>query len=157
MALDYEQLLITNELSDIIQSHNKALAGLRNYVESHPYLLAPNLARMMEDNLKENVQMLYKELNNLHKPKSEQRRHVCRSCHGVFAVALPGGLCDECRSKTFARPAYPAATPRPYRPDASDEQTLVVAAAPADEEGAEDEIVAVAEDRSPNDTESGAE
>lgn len=148
--MDYEQLLVTNELSDIIRSHNQALAGLRNYRESHPYLIAPNLALMMEDNLKENVQMLYKELNNLHKPKTEQRRHVCRTCHGVFAAALPGGICDECRSKTASRPGYPAATPRRVQlePDASE---------PVNEEGAEDETVTVAGERTSNDTESGAE
>ena len=107
MALDYEQLLITNELSEIIRGHNQCLERLRHYRENYPYLIAPNVGKMMEENLKENVQMLYRELNNLHKPKTEQRRHVCRECHSVFAVALRGGLCDQCRSR------MPHLTPQP--------------------------------------------
>lgn len=112
VSLSYEQLLITNELSEIIRWHNQCLDRLHSYRESYPYLLAPNLAKMMEENLKENVQMLYRELNNLHKPKTEQRRHVCRQCHSVFAMALPGGICDQCRSKgSQAEGAYRMATP----------------------------------------------
>jgi hypothetical protein len=108
LALDYEQLLITNELSEIIRWHNQCLDRLRSYRETYPYLLAPNVAYMLEDNLKENVQMLYRELNNLHKPKTEQRRHVCSQCHGVFAASLPGGICDECRGRGV-RPQPPPA------------------------------------------------
>ena len=112
LALDYEQLLITNEMSEIIRWHNQCLDRLRSYRETYPYLMAPNVARMMEENLKENVQMLYRELNNLHKPKQEQRRHVCRECHSVFAVSLPGGICDECRARQ--RPQEPVQyQPRP--------------------------------------------
>jgi hypothetical protein len=99
MSFDYEKLLVFNELSEIIRWHNQCIDRLQSYRTNHPYLLAPNLGRMMEDNLKENVQMLYRELNNLNKPKAEQRRHVCRECFGVFASALPGGICDECRSR----------------------------------------------------------
>jgi hypothetical protein len=111
VALDYEQLLITNELSEIIRWHNQCLDRLRSYRESYPYLIAPNVGKMMEENLKENVQMLYRELNNLHKPKAEQRRHVCRQCHMVFALPLRGGICDECHSKRAAPTPY--ATPPP--------------------------------------------
>ena len=111
MKLDYEQLLITNELSEIIRWHNQTLERLRSYREQYPYLLPPNVGKMMEENLKENTQMLYRELNNLHKPKTEQRRHVCRHCHHVYAMALVGGICDECRSRmAHSQPDYEAAT-----------------------------------------------
>lgn len=117
MNLDYEKLLILNELSEIIQWHNQCLDRMTAYRESYPFLMPPNVAAMIEGNLKENVQMLYRELNNLHKPRSEQRRHVCRRCHGVFAVALPSGVCDECRSKVETQPEYgPRATASFLRP-----------------------------------------
>ena len=121
MALDYEQLLITNELSEIIRWHNQCLDRLRNYRDSYPYLMAPNVARMMEENLKENVQMLYRELNNLHKPKTEQRRHVCRQCNGVFAVSLPGGVCDECKARGGA--ALPPQYSRPKLESQPEDET----------------------------------
>jgi hypothetical protein len=117
VALDYEQLLLTNELSEIIRWHNQCLDRLRNYRESYPYLLAPNLGKMMEENLKENVQVLYRELNNLHKPREEQRRHVCRECHAVFAVALPGGLCDECRGRVATVDTSATPPPEDSTPD----------------------------------------
>ena len=143
MALDYEQLLITNEMSEIIRWHNQCLERLRHYRETYPYLMAPNLARMMEENLKENVQMLYRELNNLHKPKAEQRRHVCRVCHGVYAISLPGGMCDECRAKYGNNPppqAAPAVTQAPEEIIA-DEEPLEEESQPAETENAVSEAV----------------
>lgn len=101
-TFNFEQLLVANELGEVIRLHNQAIERLSAFREQHPSLIAPNLARMAEENLKENVSVLYRELNNLHKPKAEQRRHVCRDCHNVFVVALPGGICDECRSKVNA-------------------------------------------------------
>lgn len=140
MSFDPEKLLIFNELSEIIRWHNQCIDRLGTYKKNHPYLIAPNLHKMMEENLKENVQMLYKELNNLNKPKTEQRRHVCRECHSVFAAALPGGICDECRSKVGATNRYD--TPPPSEidtvSDIDDEQqgesidTVEVAAVAAD-------------------------
>jgi hypothetical protein len=93
------------ELGEVIRLQNEALEKLRAFREARPYAIAPNLFRMIEENLKENVQMLYKELNQVHKPPTERKRHVCRQCHHVFAIALPGGLCDECRSKPAGQPA----------------------------------------------------
>lgn len=107
MAFDREQLAITGEMSEIIRVHNECLQRLSAYREKYPYLMAPNLGKMMEENLKENIQVLYREMNNLHKPKAQQRRHICRGCHGVFAVSLPAGLCDECRSKGISSNATP--------------------------------------------------
>jgi hypothetical protein len=112
MGLNYEQLLISNELSEIIRHHNQCLDRLRAYRESYPFLIAPNVAVMLEENLKENVQLLYREFNNLHKPKAEQQRHVCHLCSRVFAARLPGGVCDECRSRVGAPQPEFGARPR---------------------------------------------
>jgi hypothetical protein len=132
MALDYEQLLIFNELSEIIRWQNQCIERMKAFREKYPYLIPPNVAKLVEENLKENVQCLYRELNHLHKPASEKKRHVCRSCHGVFFVSLPGGLCDECRSKVAATPqpqygrvAPPrVATPAAEQSEAAEEQQL---------------------------------
>lgn len=111
MPIDYEQLVIINELSEIIRLHNTCIERMRTYRKSYPFLVPPNVATMIEENLKENVQMLYNELNNVYKPRSEQRRYTCKRCHGVFAVSLPSGVCDECRSKVETQPVYgPRAT-----------------------------------------------
>ena len=107
MGLDYEQLLIFNELSEIIRWQNLSMERMKSFCEKYPYLIPPNVARMVEENLKENVQILYRELNDLHKPREQRKRHVCSECHGVFFVSLPGGICDECRSKkTSHKPQY---------------------------------------------------
>lgn len=145
MGLDYEQLLITNELSEIIRGHNQCLERLRTYRTSYPYLMAPNIAKMMEENLKENIQMLYREFNNLHKPKTEQKRHVCQQCHSVFAVSLRGGICDECRSRIGHTTPAPGEAPRyPRLPSRVQErpadQEAEEQTAAADTNGAEAEI-----------------
>ena len=107
MTVDYEQLLVTNEFSEVIRLQNQSLERLKAFRAKYPYLIPPNVACMVEENLKENMQMLFKEMNNLHKPKQQQKRYVCMECHGSFAVRLPGGLCDECRSRTTAtQPDY---------------------------------------------------
>ncbi len=126
---NFEQLLVANELGEVIRLHNQAIEQLKNFRESHPALIAPNLARMAEENLKENVSVLYRELNNLHKPKTEQRRHVCRECYNVFVVPLPGGICDECRSK-ISSPGN--AYDRPQMPEAESETLSDATPIPAD-------------------------
>jgi hypothetical protein len=113
MGMDSEQLMIFGELSEIIRGQNMCIELMKSFREKYPYLIPTNVARMVEENLKENVQILYRELNHLHKPPQEKRRHVCRGCHGVFFTALPGGLCDECRSKAEAtqQPQYGRVAP----------------------------------------------
>ncbi len=123
MGMDYEQLLIFNELSEIIRWQNQSLERMKTFREKYPYLIPPNVARMVEENLKENVQILYRELNHLHKPKEQKQRYVCRECHGVFFVRLPAGLCDECRAKLAApsRPRYGRVAP-PTRTEETEAQ-----------------------------------
>lgn len=111
MSFSPDNMKTALEMGEVIRLQNEALKKLREFREARPYAIAPNLYRMIEENLKENVQMLYKELNQVHKPAAERKRHVCRQCHHVFASALPGGLCDECRSKPPGQPAAYGAWP----------------------------------------------
>ncbi|MGB9691082.1 MAG: hypothetical protein ACPL7D_02830 [Candidatus Sumerlaeaceae bacterium] len=148
MGLDYEQLLIFNELSEIIRWQNQCIERMQSFREKYPYLIPPNVARMVEENLKENVQILYRELNHLHKPKKEKRRHVCQRCHGVFFVALPGGLCDECRAKEaalankpkYGRVAPPLGATKAGAPNPQ-EETTAATATPLSEESEREAVV----------------
>jgi hypothetical protein len=97
--MDKEMLANAADLGEIIRLHNEAVERLKFYRTSRPYLMAPNLASMLEGNLKDNIEVLYRELNNLAKPRSEQKQYVCSQCHSVFLQRLPGGICDECRSR----------------------------------------------------------
>lgn len=123
MSFNPDTMKTAIELGEVIRLQNEALEKLRAFREARPYAIAPNLFRMIEENLKENVQMLYKELNQVHKPPTERKRHVCRQCHHVFAMSLPGGICDECRSKPAGQPAaygvWPI-TPESESPTVSD-------------------------------------
>ena len=143
MSFNYEQLLITNELSEIIRHHNQALERLKAYRQSYPYLLAPNLAQMMEENLKDNLQMLYKELNNLHRPKEAQQRHICAICSRVFAIRLPGSVCDECRGRYAPQPvAYQVGGRKPASEQAGEEADMEAGASgeSVTEAGAEPQV-----------------
>jgi hypothetical protein len=105
MNVNSDALKIVAELGEVIRLQNEALERLRAFRLEMPYILAPNIAKMVEENLKENIHVLYKELNQAHKPPSERRRNACRQCHMVYASPLPGGVCDECRNQTRSQPA----------------------------------------------------
>lgn len=101
--MDYEKMLRVNELAGIIKLHQQASAGIKRFREAYPYLVAPNLLKMLEDNLRENIIALNKEMAHLQAggqtPAGDPSRFVCTRCHQKFTVALPGGICDECRAK----------------------------------------------------------
>lgn len=104
MSFDLEKLQVVAELGEVIRLQNEAMQSLVAFRKARPYIMMPNLAKMVEENMKENMQVLYKELNNLHKPASEQTRYICDDCKMAFLVKLPGGLCDECRAKQAVKP-----------------------------------------------------
>jgi hypothetical protein len=101
--MDYETSLRLNELAEIIKLHRHAADRLKRFRESYPYLIAPNLLAMIEDNLRDNVAALTKEIGQLQTgkraPAGDPSRFICKRCSAKFAIPLPGGLCDECRSK----------------------------------------------------------
>jgi len=99
--MEYEEMLVTNEFSEIIRYHNRALERLKRFQEGYPYLIAPNVFSAVEFNLKENITVLYREFQGLQnqKEKKYDTKHTCRKCNQVFFTSLPDGLCDECRGK----------------------------------------------------------
>lgn len=104
MSFDLDKLQAIAELGEVIRLHNDAMEKLAAFRKSQPHLIMPNLAKMVEENLKDNVQVLYKELNNLHRPAEQQTRYVCKECNMAFLVKLPGGICDECRARLSSKP-----------------------------------------------------
>lgn len=98
-GFDLEKMQAIAELGEVIRLQNEALERLAAFRKARPYMMMPNLAKMVEENLKENVTVLYKELNNLHKPAEQQTRYICKECKMAFVSALPGGICDECRAR----------------------------------------------------------
>jgi len=101
--MDYETMLRVNELAEIIKLHRHAADRLKRFRTSYPYLMAPNIFEMIEGNLRENVAVLTKEVAQLQigtqSSAGDPSRYICKRCHAKFAIALPGGLCDECRAK----------------------------------------------------------
>jgi hypothetical protein len=101
MQDEYERRLIANEFSRIIQTHNGLIESIKEFRDAYPYLIAPNVFDILEGNIKENTQIMYRELQNLMRPDGPHyhKKYVCKNCHQVFMMSLPEGLCDECRSK----------------------------------------------------------
>ncbi len=101
--MDYEVLLRINELAEVLKLHRMAADRLKRFREAYPYLIAPNLLEMIEHNLRDNVAALTKEMGHLQSgrqtPGGNVSRYICKQCHAKFTVALPDGICDQCRSK----------------------------------------------------------
>lgn len=130
MSFDLEKFQAVAELGDVIRLQNEAMDRLQQFRKARPYLIMPNLAKMVEENMKENLQVLYKELNNMHKPAEQQTRYICDDCHMAFLVKLPGGICDECRAKQATQPREYVVNAPPVDPTAGDDDEAGVAAAP---------------------------
>ena len=99
MIEEYEARLIGNEFSEIIKLLNQTIERLQRFREAYPYLIAPNVFEVLEENLKENTQVMYREFQNIMRgngPHYDQK-YVCKKCKKVFMISLPHGLCDECR------------------------------------------------------------
>ncbi|MDD4278167.1 hypothetical protein GX645_07350 [Candidatus Sumerlaeota bacterium] len=107
MNLTPEQIDMITQLGEIIRHQTFAQEMMNDFRKQYPYAMPPNLLTMIESNLKDNIQVLYREMNVIHKPQSEKRRWVCSSCKSVFATPLPGGLCDECRVAAAAAASQP--------------------------------------------------
>lgn len=108
MAMDPGDFEVFDELSDVLSCVNSALNKLKAWEKKHPYLVAPNILRMWEDNLKETSTVMLREfhqLRNGRQQKQYDKRFVCSKCHAVFMSPLPNGICDECRASEAPRSA----------------------------------------------------
>lgn len=102
MQVKSKDYKVIDEFSDILSNVNTALNALKKFETEHPYLVAPNVFRIVEDALKESSTILFREFHNLRngvKQKTYERKYVCSECHSVFMVPLPDNVCDECRGK----------------------------------------------------------
>jgi len=99
--MEYEELFVLNEFSEIIKYHNSSLERLKRFEEAYPYLIAPNVYDMLQHNLRDNITILFREMSGLKDQKNKQydQKYVCKVCNKVYMLSLPNGLCDECRGK----------------------------------------------------------
>ncbi|MEQ8820879.1 MAG: hypothetical protein RLY93_11595 [Sumerlaeia bacterium] len=102
MTMKDDDKLVFDELSDILSHVNTAANKLEVFKKKYPYLVAPNIFGIWEDNLKETATVMFREFHNLRngqQKKTYSKRYVCSQCKTVCMVPLPGGICDECRSR----------------------------------------------------------
>jgi hypothetical protein len=99
--MEYDELFILNEFSEIIKYHNIALERIKRFEEAYPHLIAPNIYDLLQHNLKDNITILLREMSGMkdQKNKKYDKKHVCKICNKVHMTSLPRGVCDECRGK----------------------------------------------------------
>lgn len=102
MTVPSEDLAVMTEMSNILSHVNAAYNAVQKFGTDHPYLVAPNILRMWEDNLKETSTVMMREFHNMRhgrQKKTYDKRCICNECHSVFMFPLPDGVCDECRHR----------------------------------------------------------
>ena len=102
MTVPSEDLAVMTEMSNILSHVNAAYNAVQKFGADHPYLVAPNILRMWEDNLKETSTVMMREFHNMRhgrQKKAYDKRCICNECHSVFMFPLPDGVCDECRHR----------------------------------------------------------
>ena len=99
--MEYEELFVLNEFSEIIKYHNSTLDRIKRFRDAYPYLIAPNVFDTLQHNLSDNIAVLFREMSGLQNQKDKQydKKYVCKICHKVYMTSLPRGVCDECRGK----------------------------------------------------------
>ncbi len=109
VTMGREDLDVFTELSDMLCSVNESLAEFQKVIGEHPELIQKHIAKTCEDNLKDTAAVMFKEfhaLRNGRMNKTYDPKCVCKQCHTVYMVPLPGdGLCDECRAAEVPRQA----------------------------------------------------
>ena len=102
MNLSPEDMFIQRRLSGIARQLNGLIKNLEDFRQEHPTIIAPNVLDAIVGNLKDDVNVVMREMNLVGSPNRQhlkQRRFVCRACHNVFMQPLVAGICDECRGR----------------------------------------------------------
>lgn len=102
MTVKSGDLQVMTQLSDILCAIHRAVGKLQNFEKRHGDAIPLRKYRLWEDNLRETATIMLHEFHALRHGKENKtysKRQVCRICNNVFMVALPDGICDECRSK----------------------------------------------------------
>jgi hypothetical protein len=111
-----DDLFIQRRLSGISRQLTGIVKNLEEFGQEHPHVIAPNILAAMVGNLKDDINILLREVNYLGSPDRQalrDRRYVCRSCQRVFAAPLAAGICDECRGRGITTSELPARTEEP--------------------------------------------
>jgi len=95
-------MFVQRRLSGIARQLNGLIKNFEDFREEHPTLIAPNVLNAIIGNLKDDVNVVMREMNMVGSPNRKQlkaRRYHCRACHNVFMQPLVAGICDECRGR----------------------------------------------------------
>jgi hypothetical protein len=110
--LNPEDLFIQRRLNGITRQLSGIVKNLEEFRQEYPHVIAPNILEAMVGNLKDDINILLREVNMIGSPNREalqQRRWVCRSCKAVFMAPLVAGVCDECRARGITTQDLPPA------------------------------------------------
>lgn len=102
MSTDPEALFIQRRLSGMTRQMTGLVQNLEEFRVEYPQIIAPNVLEAIIGNLKDDINVLLREMSLLTSPHREelrQRRYVCRACKNVFTSPLVAGVCDECRAR----------------------------------------------------------
>lgn len=119
MAVKPDDLFIQRRLSGIARQLGGIVRNLQEFAQEHPHIIAPNVIEAMIGNLKDDINILLREVNLLGSPDRaalRERRYVCRSCRGVFLAPLAAGICDECRGRGITTSDLPEVQPETLVP-----------------------------------------
>ncbi|MBN1478306.1 hypothetical protein JXA47_16235 [Candidatus Sumerlaeota bacterium] len=107
-----EDLFIQRRLNGITRQLSGIVKNFEEFREEYPHVIAPNILEAMIGNLKDDINILLREVNMIGSPnreKLQQRRWICRSCNAVFMAPLVAGVCDECRARGITTQDLPPA------------------------------------------------
>ncbi|NJL07530.1 MAG: hypothetical protein HC900_04160 [Methylacidiphilales bacterium] len=110
MVVKSGDLAVMDELSDVLCAVSHAASALAEYRERFPDCMPPEKFKLWEDNLRDVSTVMLREFHNMRhgrEKKCYDKKNVCSVCHAVFMVPVPGGVCDECRSKGVTTPGAP--------------------------------------------------
>jgi hypothetical protein len=148
-----ESLFIQRRLGGVVRQLNGIVMNLEEFRDEHPTIIAPNMLDTIIHNLKDDINVLLREVNILGSPNPkalQERRYVCRSCNSVFSTPIVAGVCDECRGRGVTSAEF---TPMPVAgPEASAEAGDDVGEAGSETPGAVTEASAEPEDILPTPT-----
>lgn len=109
MRMEQADMMVLSEFSEIIASVNQAGKLVGRLQSRFPDYINERMIHVCRENLKETATVMLKEFHTLRhgrQQKKYDKRCICRKCHNIFMVPLPGdGICDECRASQTPRSA----------------------------------------------------
>lgn len=107
IALGDGDIDVISEFCAIIGKVNELRRHVQNLENNHPDYVPERFIKLWQSNLRETSEVMMKEFHELRNGRKEKKynaKHICKKCHSVFLMPLPGGVCDECRAAAVTKP-----------------------------------------------------